>query len=89
MSELQLYKEEYIRTNRSNIGMEICRFRAKKRLSQEQLASLMGISRATISKIENGRFAISVDYLAKFAWHLEFDIKLLEKEKPEQNEQSQ
>jgi len=83
MDNIQVGKEEYIRINRSNIGIEIHKYRSKKGLSQEQLAGLMGISRATISKIENGRFAISVDYLAKFAWHLEFDIKLLEKEKPE------
>lgn len=38
----------------------------------------MDISRATISKIENGKFAFSIDYLAKFAWHLDFDIKIFE-----------
>ena len=72
-------KEEYIRDNRSYIGMEICKFRLKKGFSQAVLAEHMGISRATISKIENGKFAISVDYLAKFAWHLHFDLRLLEK----------
>jgi len=75
-----LAKEEYIKANRSSIGMEICRFRLKKGFSQAVLAELMGISRATISKIENGKFAISVDYLAKFAWHLDFDVRLFEKE---------
>lgn len=79
MDNPQLAKEEFIRTNRSNIGMEICRYRLKKGYSQAVLAGLMGISRATISKIENGKFAISVDYLAKFSWHLDFDIRLFEK----------
>jgi len=75
----QHLKEDYIKANRASIGMEIYRYRVKKEFSQATLAELMGISRATISKIENGKFAISVDYLAKFAWHLDFDIRLLEK----------
>ncbi len=79
MDDIKQKKEEYIRTNRSNIGMEICRHRLKKGYSQAVLADLMGISRATISKIENGKFAISVDYLAKFSWHLDFNIKISEK----------
>lgn len=79
MDDIKQKKEEYIRTNRSNIGMEICRHRLKKGYSQAVLADLMGISRATISKIENGRFAISIDYLAKFAWQLDFDIRIVKK----------
>jgi transcriptional regulator with XRE-family HTH domain len=84
MNKLQLTKEEFISANRSNIGIEICKFRLKKGYNQAVLAGLMGISRATISKIENGKFAISVDYLAKFSWYLDFDIKLLDKNQPEQ-----
>jgi transcriptional regulator with XRE-family HTH domain len=76
MEYKQLTKDEFISTNRSNIGMEICKYRLNKGYSQAVLADLMGISRATISKIENGRFAISVDYLAKFAWHLDFHLKI-------------
>ncbi len=76
MDNLQLTKESFVAHNRSQIGREIRKFRKMKKLSQEQLSNLMEISRATISKIENGKFAISVDYLAKFAWHLDFDIKL-------------
>ena len=79
MNKLQLTKEEFISTNRSYIGMEIYRYRLTKKYSQAALADLMGISRATISKIENGKFAISIDYLAKFAWHLDFDVRLFEK----------
>ena len=73
MENPQLTKEQFISTNRSNIGLEIRRYRIKKGFSQANLADFMDISRTTISKIENGKFAISVDYLAKFAWHLDFD----------------
>jgi len=79
MENPQSTREEFIRSNRTNIGMEICKYRLKKNYSQAVLADLMGISRATISKIENGKFSISVDYLAKFAWHLDFDISLSDK----------
>jgi len=80
MGNPQFTRAEFISCNRSNIGKEICKYRFKKGYSQAALAELMGISRATISKIENGKFAISVDYLAKFAWQLNFDIKILEKD---------
>ncbi len=79
MDKINLTKETFIINNRINISSEIRKFRVKKGFSQEQLAELMGISRATISKIENGKFAISIDYLSKFAWHLDFDFKLFEK----------
>ena len=78
MDKPRLTKDEFIITSRSDIGKEIHNYRSKKGYSQEQLADLMDISRTTISKIENGKFAISVDYLAKFAWHLDFDVRLLE-----------
>ncbi len=81
MDNIKLVNETFIRNNRINISSDIRKFRDKKGFSQEHLAALMGISRATISKIENGKFAISIDYLAKFAWHLDFDIRLFEKEK--------
>lgn len=82
MGNLQLTKEAFVKNTRYNIGGEIRKYREKKGFSQDHLATLMGISRATISKIENGKFAISVDYLSKFSWHLDFDVKIFEKEQP-------
>jgi transcriptional regulator with XRE-family HTH domain len=84
MEKLLLTKEEFVKSNRYIIGGEIRKYREKKGFSQEYLATLMDISRATISKIENGKFAFSVDYLAKFAWHLDFDIAIFEKEQIKQ-----
>ena len=80
MENVQQTRDDFILNNRSIIGGEIRKYREKKGFNQEQLAKLMDISRATISKIENGKFAFSVDYLAKFAWHLNFDISIFEQD---------
>ena len=85
MDNIQLTKQNFIIKNRLSISSDIRKFREKKGFSQEQLAALMGISRATISKIENGKFAISIDYISKFAWHLDFNFKIFEKQCPETN----
>lgn len=58
------------------LAHEIRKFRKANKLSQVELAQKMGIARSTISKIENGEFAFSVDYLIKLAEHLDFKIKL-------------
>jgi len=62
--------------NRSEIGFEIKSIREQKGLSQEQLAQMMGVSRSTISKIENGKFSFSVDYLLKLSAPLDFKVTL-------------
>ena len=61
---------------RNTIGSSIREFRLAKKYSQEDLADLMGISRSTISKIENGSFSISIDYLERFSMCLNFKIHL-------------
>jgi len=72
--------EQYIQENRELIGKQIRTFREKKGFSQDELAEIMGINRSTVSKIETGKFAISIDYLVKFAWYLDFSIYVLEKQ---------
>jgi len=82
---LPLNSKEFIHgTLRLEIGRILKNFREKKGYKQNELAILMNISRATISKIENGKFAISVDYLEKFAWYLDFDVKIFDKEQLKQ-----
>lgn len=72
--------EQYIQENREVIGSQIRAFREKKGLSQDDLAEIMEVNRSTISKIETGRFAITIDYLVKFAWFLDFSISLQDKQ---------
>ena len=71
--------EVYIQQKREAIGKQIRLFREKKGISQEELAEIMEVKNSTISKIESGKFAITIDYLAKLAWYLDFQISVLEK----------
>jgi transcriptional regulator with XRE-family HTH domain len=70
--------DNYIMEYRLKVGEAIKKTREKRGHSQDELAELMHISRSTISKVENGKFAMSVDYLAKFGWYLKFDIDLIQ-----------
>ena len=72
--------EQYIQENREVIGKQIRAFREKKGFSQDELAEIMEVNHSTISKVETGKFAITIDYLVKFAWYLDFNISVLEKQ---------
>ena len=61
---------------RLEIGLSIKQIREGRGLTQEQLAERMSISRSTISKIESGKYNLSIDYLFKFALSLSFEIKI-------------
>lgn len=75
------FPDNYIQTYREKIGKNIRTLREEKGYSQDELAEIMEVHRSTISKIETGKFAITIDYLVKFAWYLDFDIALVEKDK--------
>lgn len=64
---------------RIGVGQQIKLIREEKGLSQEELAQRMGISRTTISKIENGKFSFSIDYLLKLSLSLDFHVVLKSK----------
>jgi transcriptional regulator with XRE-family HTH domain len=70
--------EQYIQEHREIIGKQIREIREKKGFSQDELAEIMEVHRSTISKVETGRFAITVDYFVKFAWYLDFEIAVVE-----------
>lgn len=73
------FPDNYIQNYREMVGKNIRILREKKGYSQDDLAEIMDIHRSTISKIETGKFAITIDYLVKFAWYLDFEIGLIEK----------
>ncbi len=59
------------------IGNQIKLFREDKGLSKDELASLMEISSSTISKIESGKFAITIDYIERLSHLLDFKLSLI------------
>jgi transcriptional regulator with XRE-family HTH domain len=71
--------EEQIKDYRLKLGDKIRMVREKRGYSQEQLAEKMDINRSTISKIENGKFGITVDYLVRFSIFLDNEFKVIER----------
>ena len=71
--------EDLIKDYRIKLGDKIRIVREKKGYSQEQLAEKMKISRSTISKIENGKFGITVDYLVRFSIFLYYKFKVIDR----------
>lgn len=71
--------ESRIKDYRLKLGDKIRHVREQRGYSQEQLADMMDINRSTISKIENGKFGITVDYLVRFSIFLDYEFKVIEK----------
>lgn len=65
---------EQLEATRAFIGQWLRGKRQAKGLSQAGLADLMGIRFETVSKVEAGKWAISVDMLALFCEHLEYPL---------------
>ena len=55
---------------RATFAGNLRQFRAEKKLSQEELADRAGIDRSYVSKIENERYAVSIDMLESLAREL-------------------
>jgi transcriptional regulator with XRE-family HTH domain len=70
--------ENYLHESRLKMGQNIREVREKRGYSQDELAEIMEVNRSTISKIENGKFSFSIDYLSKFSFFLDFDLTLLD-----------
>lgn len=67
---------DFLTETRKSISSQLIYFRDKEKLTQLQLAELMGVSPTTISKVETGKWSVSLDTLATFAHYLKFTIKL-------------
>lgn len=63
--------------NLLELGDSVKKLRKEKKLTQEQLASMAGISRATLSKLENGQIAqVSIVVLNDILNHLGYEIDI-------------
>ena len=70
-------------THREYIGQQLAALRNKQgltRLTTRQLADMCGVTYVNISKIENGRYNVSIDILQKVCDALGADIRIIEKE---------
>lgn len=63
--------------NRLNIGETILKLRKGKKLTQEQLASMVGVSAGAVSKWENGNSTPDISLLAPLARALDTSIDTL------------
>ncbi len=79
MKNIIVVKDSYLSEYRLKIGNAIREIREKRGCSQDELAEKIEVNRSTISKIECGKFSISIDYLVKIGLHLDFDFVLIEK----------
>lgn len=70
--------EEQKQENRLRIGGQVAAIRNKKGLSMRELAEACGVSFANIYKIENGKYNVSIDILAKICEALGCRIDLIE-----------
>ena len=61
---------------RTKIGEQIRRRRKSLGMTQLELSERTGLDRANISKIECGRYTVSVDLLGRIAEVLRCEIKL-------------
>ena len=52
----------------------IIKIRNEKRITQIDIASVLGIDMSTYSKIESGKIALSIDRLAKIASFFELEV---------------
>ncbi|RHW76554.1 transcriptional regulator [Colwellia sp. RSH04] len=61
----------------------IAKLRSKQRISQQQLADAIGVSRKTISTVETGRFTPSVVIALKLALYFEVPVEKIFQLEPE------
>lgn len=72
--------EEKKQENRIRIGGQVAAIRNKKGLSIRELAEACGVTAQNITKIEHGKYNISVDILGKICEALESKFEIVEKE---------
>lgn len=67
------------------LGQRTAELRKRAGISQQRLAEIMGVSRTTITQIENGKRKVSADELARLSeiYNLSVDNLLFSKEEPE------
>lgn len=71
-------KEDNIRIS---IGNRISEIREKKRMTQSELSQKTGLEQANISRIEKGKYGVSIDLLTRILDGLDCHLEIIENEK--------
>lgn len=77
MNKIISITNSQIKSYRIKLGDEIKFIREQRGYSQEQLAKTLNVNRSTISKIENGKFSITIDYLIRLSICLDHEFKVI------------
>jgi putative transcriptional regulator len=75
--------------SRLKITSRVHVFRAEKRISQEELAKAVGVTRGTIVAIEGGNYNPSLELAFRLARYLNTDIHSIFQIEEENNEKNQ
>lgn len=70
--------EEQKKENRIRIGSHLAAIRKEKGLTIRQLADRCGVSFQNITKIENGKYNVSIDILGKLCEALNSELVIKE-----------
>lgn len=62
--------------HRIEIGNRIAEIRKLRGLTQDDLSKITGLQRVNISKVETGKYNVSIDILNKVCKALEVEIKI-------------
>ena len=76
------FNPEYFNEVRRLIGGWLRQFREEKGLTQQHLGEMMELDRATIAKIEKGKWAFSIDMLTRFCVALDVYLFICPKDSP-------
>ena len=84
----QLLLLEKQKRTRKNVIEQYIKFRKDRKLTQEELAGIIGVSRPSISRFESGEYNPTLDMMVKIAEGLELNLDIsLKQKKREENEQ--
>lgn len=64
-------------SERLRIGNRLRELREAQGLTTTQLAEMCGMSHSTISKVENGKWSVSLDLLSKIAGALGCSVEII------------
>lgn len=71
--------DEQKQATRERIGLRIATLRKQAGMSQEQLSQLAGLQRAHISRIEAGKYAVTIETLQTIAEAFGMTVDIIDK----------